>query len=83
MHAFFGIAIMSQSGLMVAIDPTQSSGGWMRAASPDNWCLFVGSEVGEFGITLGQGNDIGSMGLPRSTDSAQANQCLIPTPSRG
>lgn len=71
--------LATQSGLMVSIDPNPNSGGWMRAAPPDNWCLFLGNEVGEFGITQGQGTEIGAIGLPRSTDSAQANQCLVPT----
>lgn len=73
--------LVTQSGLTVAVDPNPNSGGWMQAAPPDNWCLFVGGEMTGLGITQGQETQIGPVPLPRSTASAQANQCLVPPPA--
>lgn len=74
--------LATQAGLTVTVDPNPNSGGWMQAAAPDNWCLFEGGEVEDLGITQGQETEIGPVALPRATGSAQANQCLVPPPTR-
>lgn len=66
----------SMDDLTVTVDPDPNGGGWMTAAPPDNWCLFVHGEQAPVSITRGQGSDVGPTGLPRSTASGQSTQCL-------
>lgn len=68
--------LATQDGLTIAVDPSPNGGGWMKAAPPDNWCLFDGGETSGYSITQGEETFVDSVYLPRSTDSAQSTQCL-------
>ena len=68
--------LATQDGLTITVEPNPNGGGWMKAAAPDNWCLFEGSETGGYSITQGQETFVNTLSLPRSTDSGQSTQCL-------
>jgi hypothetical protein len=66
----------SMNGLTVTVDPNPNGGGWATAAAPGNYCMFVQGSVTPVSITTGQGTDVGSVPMPRSSASGQPSQCL-------
>lgn len=68
--------LATQDGLTITVEPNPNGGGWMKAAPPDNWCLFDSGETSGYSITQGQETFVDSVWLPRSTDSGQSTQCL-------
>lgn len=68
--------LATQDGLTITVDPSSNGGGWMKAAPPDNWCLFEGGEASDASVTTGEETFYGPVFLPRSTASAQSTNCL-------
>ncbi|GAB6985107.1 MSCRAMM family protein [Nocardioides pyridinolyticus] len=66
--------LATQDGLTITVDPG-SGGGWMKAAPPDNWCLFEGGEAHDASVTTGEESFYGPVYLPRSTSAAQTTPC--------